>query len=267
MKVNISLEFMPGQDALANTFAVALIAALDNKKVRTTLVEVYDAETSGVFQRANAMLDSVKHLNALDVPTAVLWKGTFLTEVLELTSKTTIEKFRVDLSMGSLSHIHRAAEDQGIPPPDVIIVPIRPKEGDYVKVVTDAFTDLQPYTAKRWWKNGGLLLDEIMARPVDWCSSSPLIIPVDYSDADKAVEKVLGVIDDGLWDRVQDSGIKLTDSERFMGLTPLEVKVPKKLLTQVIHEAKVKNRSLDAHVSDIIKKHLLSDIIGPDKGD
>lgn len=103
-----------------------------------------------------------------------------------------------------------------------------------------------------------------LLRAGDWAAADPYVVSVNYANPDEAVADVLRLLPENIWDDYrQGGGVQVTENERFMGLTPLEVKVPKHILDQIKHEADNLSIPLDNHVAAILKKYLLEGILGP----
>jgi len=264
MRLNIYVETLPGQDTQVSKFTDALTNSLINKKVATTVVDGHVGLHTSPFTRADALDNAARHLKSSFTNGLVIWRDTLVTHFAWEAKHDTLNRYRIESELQALSMLYKVAAIRGVPAPDVIIVPKRPTEKEYGALVAESGLRVTDQDRHRWWKNGSAFLTAASMRAGDWAAADPYVVSVNYANPDEAVADVLRLLPENIWDDYrQGGGVQVTENERFMGLTPLEIKVPKHILDQIKHEARDLSIPLDNHVAAILKKYLLEGILGP----
>lgn len=263
MRLNMFLEHLPGQEAQVEYIGLKMNEVLDGRGISTTLVGS-DLDLENPFELCGALARLQEHLVAQHTVGVVVWHGTLPSLWAKMAKQYPLERYNPLQEARGMKMFMDAARSTGVPSPDVIVVPKPLTEGEYGELVERILESKSKQTLKRWWKNGSTMLSVSVARTKDWLPEPPLVVTADYSDPELAVTQILRELPESLLENYrQGGGVHLTENEKFMGLTPLEVKVPKKYLIQIQNEATSRNVSLDSHVSAILKKYLLEDIISP----
>lgn len=264
MRLNMYVEYLPGQEGQVSDFSLKLAEAIRDKKVDATVITDSDSTHASHLLMAESLLHRNDQLRSEHVTGLILWTGTLLSQFARASEHHNLDEYRLGMAVSQMAAIVKAVVTMGMPTPAVVVIPKRPTEKTYAKLVDENCPVSNGHSVKRWWKNGAAFLTEATLLSSRWCDTHPEIIAVDYGDTDAAVAKVMKNLPSNIWDDYHNgSGVHLTDKEHFMGLSPLEVKVPKKYLTHIVYEAASKNISLDSHVSAIFKKYLLADIRRP----
>jgi hypothetical protein len=232
--------------------------------VDATVITSPETPYISYFQKAEALLHQNDQLKSEHATGIVLWEGTLLSRFARASEHHVLDQYRVDAAVSQMATMVKAVTAMGMPEPAVILIPKRPTEKLYIDLIKEHHPEATDHRIKRWWKNGSAFLNEATLLNGQWCGTTPQVIEVDYSNLDAAVAKIMKHLPSNVWDDYQNGkGLRLTDKEQFMGLSPMEVKVPKKYLSHIVYEAASKDITLDAHVTAIFKKYLLEDVRRP----